>query len=85
MRILLQRLVRRLVLLPGPFAVSRKIYLQLLGAKIGSGTRIPKGEVPWPHQIQIGSGCTLEPDIFFKFDGYWHPGDRNRQRRDHRR
>jgi acetyltransferase-like isoleucine patch superfamily enzyme len=30
--------------------------------------------VPWPHQIQIGSGCVLEPDIYFKFDGYWHPG-----------
>ena len=71
---LLQRLVRRLVLLPGPLGLVRKTYLRLLGAKIGPGTLIPKCEVPWPHQIQIGSGCTLEPDIYFKFDGYWHPG-----------
>jgi acetyltransferase-like isoleucine patch superfamily enzyme len=71
---LFQRLVRRIALLPGPFSVTRKIYLQLLGAKIGSGTRVQRCEVPWPHQIQIGSGCVLEPDIYFKFDGYWHPG-----------
>jgi acetyltransferase-like isoleucine patch superfamily enzyme len=71
---LFQRLVRRIVLLPGPFSISRKIYLQLLGAKIGAGTRIPRCEVPWPHQIQIGSGCTLESNIYFKYDGYWLPG-----------
>jgi acetyltransferase-like isoleucine patch superfamily enzyme len=73
---LLQRLVRRLVLLPGPAALTRKIYLQLLGAKIGGGTWIPKCIVPWPHQMQIGVECTLEPDIYFKFDGYWLPGPR---------
>lgn len=71
---LFQRVVRRIALLPDPFSVSRKIYLQLLGAKIGPRTRVPRCEVPWPHQIQIGSGCLLEPDIYFKFDGYWHPG-----------
>jgi acetyltransferase-like isoleucine patch superfamily enzyme len=71
---LFQRVARRIVLLPGPFSFSRKIYLQLLGAKIGAGTRIPRCDVPWPHQIQIGNRCVLEPDIYFKFDGYWHPG-----------
>jgi acetyltransferase-like isoleucine patch superfamily enzyme len=73
---LMQRLVRRLVLLPGPTAFARKIYLQILGAKIGRGTWIPKCIVPWPHQMQIGVNCTLEPDIYFKFDGYWQPGPR---------
>jgi len=71
---MLQRLVRRAVLLPGPVAFTRKLYLQLLGAKIGAGTLIPKCIVPWPHQLQIGSGCILETDIYFKFDGYWQPG-----------
>jgi acetyltransferase-like isoleucine patch superfamily enzyme len=71
---LLQKLVRRLVLLPGPLSATRKLYLQLLGAKIGPGTRIPKCDVPWPHQIRIGADCTLEPDIYFKFDGFWLPG-----------
>jgi acetyltransferase-like isoleucine patch superfamily enzyme len=74
MQVLLQRLVRRLGLLTGPLSVARKIYLQLLGAKIGPRTRIPRSDIPWPHQIQIGAGCTLEPDIYFKFDGFWHPG-----------
>jgi acetyltransferase-like isoleucine patch superfamily enzyme len=71
---LLQRVARRIALLPGPFSISRKLYLQLLGAKIGAGTRIPKCEVPWPHQIQIGSGCLIESNPYFKFDGYWLPG-----------
>jgi acetyltransferase-like isoleucine patch superfamily enzyme len=71
---LFQRVARRIALLPGPFCISRKLYLQLLGAKIGAGTRIPRCEVPWPHQIQIGNGCILESNIYFKFDGYWLPG-----------
>lgn len=70
---LFQRVARRIALLPGPFSISRKLYLQLLGAKIG-GTRIPRCEVPWPHQLQIGSGCELESNIYFKFDGFWLPG-----------
>jgi acetyltransferase-like isoleucine patch superfamily enzyme len=73
-QVLMQRLARRVVLLPGPFSTARKLYLQLLGAKIGAGTRMPKCIVPWPHQIQIGANCTLEPDIYFKFDGFWLPG-----------
>jgi acetyltransferase-like isoleucine patch superfamily enzyme len=71
---MLQRLRRRAALLPGPIAFTRKLYLQLFGAKIGAGTSIPKCIVPWPHQLEIGSGCILEPDIYFKFDGYWQPG-----------
>jgi acetyltransferase-like isoleucine patch superfamily enzyme len=74
MRTLLQKFVRRLVLLPGPLSAARKLYLQLLGAKIGPGTRMPECDVPWPHQIQLGANCTLEPDIHFKFDGFWLPG-----------
>jgi len=69
-----QRVVRRIALMPGPHAIGRKLYLQLRGAKIGSGTRVPRCEIPWPHQIQLGNRCILEPDIYFKFDGYWHPG-----------
>ena len=71
---LLQRLRQRLALLPGPIALTRKIHLQLFGARVGAGTRIPKCLVTWPHQVQIGRDCRLEPDIYFKFDGYWQPG-----------
>jgi acetyltransferase-like isoleucine patch superfamily enzyme len=74
MQVLIQRLVRRLVLIEGPVSFARKIYLRLLGAKIGPGTRMPKCNIPWPHHLQIGAGCTFEPDIYFKFDGFWQPG-----------
>ena len=73
-REIIQRLRRRAVLVPGPIALIRKLYLQLFGAKIGAGTSIPKCIVHWPHQLEIGSGCILEPDIYFKFDGPWQPG-----------
>jgi acetyltransferase-like isoleucine patch superfamily enzyme len=71
---IIQRLRRRAALIPGPIGFTRKLFLQLFGAKIGAGTRIPKCIVPWPHQLEIGTGCILEPDIYFKYDGYWQPG-----------
>ena len=46
----------------------------MCGAKIGGKTVIPRMAITWPHQVQIGSHCILEPDIFFKFDGIWCPG-----------
>jgi acetyltransferase-like isoleucine patch superfamily enzyme len=30
--------------------------------------------VTWPHQLQIGANCELEPDLYFKYDGTWAPG-----------
>jgi acetyltransferase-like isoleucine patch superfamily enzyme len=52
----------------------RTIWLRFCGAKIGSQTVLPKTAMTWPHQVQIGSQCVLEPDIFLKFDGIWYPG-----------
>jgi acetyltransferase-like isoleucine patch superfamily enzyme len=49
-------------------------WLRLCGVKVGKNTIIPRVSITWPHQLQIGSNCTLEPDIFFKFDGIWRPG-----------
>lgn len=46
----------------------------LRGLRIGKKTRLRKALVTWPHQVQIGNQCVLEPDIFFKFDGIWSPG-----------
>lgn len=55
-------------------AYFRTIWLRFCGAKIGDHTIIPKISITWPHQVQIGNNCILEPDIFFKFDGVWSPG-----------
>lgn len=39
------------------------------GADIGSGTILPRIKIDWPHQLAIGSNCSLEPDIWFKHSG----------------
>ncbi len=50
------------------------LWLKLNGMKIGKGTRLSKCNAPWPHQISIGNNCTLENNIFFKYDGIWNAG-----------
>ena len=42
--------------------------------EIGTGTLLPKVRVTWPHQVSLGADCTLEHDIYFKYDGIWAPG-----------
>jgi acetyltransferase-like isoleucine patch superfamily enzyme len=71
---ILQRVARRSALLPLPGDIIRKIYLQVLGGRVGRGTRISPCRVPWPHQLAIGEKCILEPHIHFKYDWFWRPG-----------
>lgn len=52
----------------------RKIVWHLQGMSIGRGTNVPKLLITWPHQVAIGQDCTLEEDIFLKFDGFYQPG-----------
>lgn len=54
--------------------VSRKFWWQAQGARFGRGTRVPPLHMTWPHQVSVGEHCALEPSIFFKYDGHWHPG-----------
>lgn len=56
------------------FAPLRRLYWCAQGMAIGHNTAVPRIQVTWPHQVQIGSNCVLEPDIFFKFDGICKPG-----------
>jgi len=70
-----QRLSRRVVLANNLASTFRGLLLAARGARIGCGTRIPKGTlVTWPHQLEIGDHCILQPDIFFNYDHYWVPG-----------
>lgn len=71
---IIQRASRRCDLLPGPVQWLRMTLLRLRGARIGSGTWLPRVRVPWPHQLSIGRRCTVEPDVYFKHDGFWKPG-----------
>ena len=66
--------MRRVVLLGSPLACLRKIGLRLRGARIGRGTAVPRLLVTWPHQVQIGCDCILQPDVFFNYSHYWMPG-----------
>jgi acetyltransferase-like isoleucine patch superfamily enzyme len=49
----------------------KRFWYSLLGMQIGSGTNIPTLHVTWPNQVYIGNNCTLEHNIFFKYDGIW--------------
>jgi acetyltransferase-like isoleucine patch superfamily enzyme len=49
-------------------------WLRFCGVNVGKNTVVPRISITWPHQVQIGRHCVLEPDIFFKFDGIWCPG-----------
>jgi acetyltransferase-like isoleucine patch superfamily enzyme len=51
----------------------RKIYWQLQGMSIGKGTNAPSLLITWHHQVAVGKDCTLEEDIYFKYDGPYQP------------
>lgn len=70
----LQRIYRRIRLVPGPRCLVRKSLLRCLGAHIGRGTNLPACHMPWPHQVWLGEDCRLESGIYFKFDWFWRTG-----------
>lgn len=55
-------------------AQARTAYWRILGMQIGSSTLLPRVRATWPHQVSLGANCSLEHDIYFKFDGIWAPG-----------
>jgi serine acetyltransferase len=70
-----QKFCRRVVLGSTALARMRTIVWRLRGAKIGPQTLLPKGtSAIWPHQVELGKKCVLQPDIFFNYDHYWVPG-----------
>lgn len=71
---IVQRAFRRWECAPSLASAMRRIFWQMRGAQIGSGTRLPRAEFTWPHQLKIGKDCILQPDIFFNFQNYWTPG-----------
>jgi acetyltransferase-like isoleucine patch superfamily enzyme len=55
-------------------AQLRTAWWRWQGMQIGPGTLLPRCRVTWPHQVSLGANCTLEHDIYFKYDGIWAPG-----------
>ena len=52
----------------------RKVWWRAQGMNIGRGTTLPMISATWPHQVEIGNNCLLEPGTMFKYDGIWAPG-----------
>jgi acetyltransferase-like isoleucine patch superfamily enzyme len=55
-------------------AHCRTAWWRAAGMQICRGTLLPRCHLTWPHQVSLGANCTLEHDIYFKFDGIWAPG-----------
>ncbi|HSD06043.1 acyltransferase [Flavobacterium sp.] len=53
------------------FSFLRKSYYQLQGMKVGERTLISKIYCTWPHQVSLGINCTVEQNVFFKYDNIW--------------
>ena len=52
----------------------RKLFFAVRGSKISISTRIPRITINWPHQLSIGTHCTLEDHLTFKYDSVWTKG-----------
>ena len=57
-----------------PRSFLRKLWWTAQGARFGVGTRVPRLVMLWPHQVSVGNSCSIEDDVFFKFDDIWQPG-----------
>lgn len=50
----------------------RVLHNRLMGMKIGGGTCLCTGfHATWPHAVQIGRDCVVEPDVVFKLASKW--------------
>ena len=52
----------------------RTAWWRSLGMQVGDGTLLSRCRLTWPHQVSLGANCTLEHDVYFKYDGIWAPG-----------
>jgi acetyltransferase-like isoleucine patch superfamily enzyme len=70
-RLLFRWRIKTWVTLVGRVGTS---LLRLQGAVIGRRTIVPRHTITWPHQLRVGADCSIEGDVYFKFDGIWCPG-----------
>ena len=58
----------------GVLTAMRMAYWRTLGMRVGSGTRLCRLEVTWPHKVSLGERCSLEPGVYFNFTGPYSEG-----------
>ena len=72
---LVQRASRKAVLTGTRWSSAvRRTWWRARGMQIGARVFLSSMYATWPHQVCIEADCTLEPDVYFKYDGTWHPG-----------
>lgn len=49
-------------------------WWRIQGMTIKRKTYLSKISCTWAHQVYIGSGCILEPGVYFKYDGIYSKG-----------
>lgn len=52
----------------------RTSYYRMIGMVVGRGTRLSRLYVTWPHQVQFGTNCRIEHDVYFHYDGIYTEG-----------
>ncbi len=52
----------------------RRTFLRSMGVSIGKNTIIDGAHFTWYHKVKIGNGCTIEKNVFFKYDGPFTEG-----------
>lgn len=50
------------------------VFLSFMGVSIGKNTRLERAHFTWFHKVKIGNGCTIEKNVFFKYDGPYTEG-----------
>lgn len=51
----------------------RKLWLGLLGMKVGKSSIIGAIRVTWPHKVVIGDNSIIEQGVYFNYDGIYTP------------
>lgn len=57
-----------------PIALVRTWYYRSIGMSIGRGTALRRLYITWPHQVQVGTSCRIEHDVYFHYDGIFSEG-----------
>ena len=51
-----------------------RLFYKLLGMRVGQNTSMGRVYFTWPHQVSIGSGCIIEHNVYFHYDGVYKLG-----------
>lgn len=56
------------------FKTFNRLYWKAFGMELGKNVSLKNAKVTWAHKVKIGNDCTLEHNIYFKYDGPYSEG-----------